>query len=72
MKAIRQVSYEYDDDGEAADGLAACEAIPGFLFGYVESSTLRTVSFHIDYYPNDLMLFLGQTRVDLVIGDIPK
>lgn len=63
MDLIEQKSPRHQSAVAAADALAGLKTLDGFVFGYVEPKTHRTVSFHRVDMPVK-QLFRGQRLVE--------
>jgi len=45
-KVLKVKSYPYPTEEDANDALHGVASVPGYLFGYVDFSQKRTISFH--------------------------
>lgn len=48
---IRAYSQQFPSADDARDALAKTSALAGFVFGYVDETSWRTVTFHVDRFP---------------------
>ena len=71
MKVIKQISRTQDDVASAQVNLAALQALPGFVFGYVDEQKVRCITFHSDTHPG-MTLQSGQQRVELSFSLEPQ
>ncbi|HDR9103306.1 TPA: hypothetical protein QDB04_000024 [Burkholderia vietnamiensis] len=52
MSLLKMVSDTYPTLDDAQDALTTLSALHGFAFGYVDETSARTVSFHVDDMPD--------------------
>ncbi|MBU9199994.1 hypothetical protein KTD31_01075 [Burkholderia multivorans] len=66
MSLLQVVSETYPSSDAARDALTTLSALNGFVFGYVDETGGRTVSFHVDDMPG--REFTEDERIKRVFG----
>ncbi len=65
MKVLKQVGSRQRSLADAQDVLCAMQAIPGFVFGYIDEKSMCCVTFHVC---REGELHSGQQMVEATLG----